>query len=84
VGRKGLQRNRAHSSLPTSGRLVPEIDRSDIREVILDNYRIVDQLGETSIIILAVFESHRSLDETLSYPTGSPENASDSGPKEFS
>jgi hypothetical protein len=26
---------------PTSGRIVPEIDRSDIREVILENYLIV-------------------------------------------
>jgi plasmid stabilization system protein ParE len=29
---------------PSSGRVVPEIDRSDIREVILDNYRFVYQL----------------------------------------
>jgi toxin ParE1/3/4 len=35
------------AAFPTSGRIVPEIDRSDIREVILDNYRIVYQLGET-------------------------------------
>lgn len=60
------------AAFPASGRIVPEIDRSDIREVILDNYRIVYQLGETSIIILTVFEGHRSLDETLTYPSGSP------------
>ena len=57
---------------PASGRIVPEFGRSDIREVILDNYRIVYQLGETSIIILTVFESHRSLGETLTYPKSSP------------
>ena len=50
---------------PTSGRIVPEIDRSDIREVILENYRIVYQLEETGITILTVFESHRLLDEKL-------------------
>lgn len=55
---------------PTSGRIVPEIDRSDIREVILENYRIVYQLGETSITVLTVFESHRLLDETLTDPSG--------------
>jgi plasmid stabilization system protein ParE len=60
------------AAFPASGRIVPEIDRSDIREVILENYRIVYQLGETSITILTVFESHRSLDGTLTYPTGSP------------
>lgn len=50
---------------PASGRIVPEIDRSDIREVILESYRIVYQLGETGITILTVFESHRLLDEKL-------------------
>ena len=57
---------------PASGRIVPEIDRSDIREVILENYRIVYQLGETTIIILTVSESHRSLDESLTHPTDNP------------
>jgi plasmid stabilization system protein ParE len=57
---------------PTSGRIVPEIDRSDIREVILENYRIVYQLSETTIIVLTVFESHRSIDETLTEPTDTP------------
>jgi plasmid stabilization system protein ParE len=57
---------------PTSGRIVPEIDRSDIREVILENYRIVYQLSETTIAILSVFESHRLIDQTLTDPTDSP------------
>jgi plasmid stabilization system protein ParE len=54
---------------PTSGRIVPEIDRSDIREVILENHRIVYQLSETTITILTVFESHRLIDQTLADPT---------------
>ncbi len=57
---------------PTSGRIVPEIDRSDIREVILENYRIVYQLGETSITVLTVFESHRLIGQTLTDPTDTP------------
>ena len=57
---------------PDSGRIVPEIDRSDIREVILENYRIVYQLSETTIIVLTVFESHRLIDETLTEPTDAP------------
>jgi plasmid stabilization system protein ParE len=36
---------------PTSGRIVPEIDRTNIREIILENYRIVYLLSETSITI---------------------------------
>jgi plasmid stabilization system protein ParE len=57
---------------PASGRIVPEIDRSDIREVILENYRIVYQLSETTVIILTVFESHRLIDQTLTDPTDTP------------
>jgi plasmid stabilization system protein ParE len=57
---------------PASGRIVPEIDRSDIREVILENYRIVYQLSETTITIFTVFESHRLIDQTLTDPTGTP------------
>jgi addiction module RelE/StbE family toxin len=60
------------AAFPTSGRIVPEIDRSDIREFILENYRIVYQLTETRIIILTVFESHRLLDESLTDPADSP------------
>ncbi len=46
---------------PSSGRVVPEVDRSDVREVILENYRIVYFVGATRIAILTVFESHRLL-----------------------
>ena len=60
------------AAFPASGRIVPEIDRPDIREVVLDNYRIVYQLTEVRIIILTVFESHRLIDETLTEPTDAP------------
>jgi plasmid stabilization system protein ParE len=46
---------------PSSGRAVPELDRPDIREVIFENYRIVDLVGKGRISILTVFESHRRL-----------------------
>jgi plasmid stabilization system protein ParE len=46
---------------PSSGRVVPETGRSEIREVILDSYRIVYLVGTTRIVILTVFESHRLL-----------------------
>jgi len=39
---------------PESGRVVPEIDRSNIREIIYGNYRIVYQIGEKEISILTV------------------------------
>ncbi len=57
---------------PASGRIVPEIDRSDIREVVFENYRIVYQLSETTIIVLTVFESHRLIDGTLTEQPDTP------------
>lgn len=49
------------SRFPLSGRVVPEVDRPDVREVIIDNHRIVHLVGTTRIVILTVFESHRLL-----------------------
>jgi len=39
---------------PKSGRVVPEIDRNNIREIIYGNYRIVYQIGGKEISILTV------------------------------
>ncbi len=46
---------------PLSGRVVPEVDRPNIREVVVDSYRIVYLVGANHIAILTVFESHRLL-----------------------
>ncbi len=56
---------------PTSGRIVPEFGRSDLREVILGNYRIVYQPDESTIVVLTVFESHSLIDESLAEQTNS-------------
>ncbi len=39
---------------PHSGRVVPEINKQEIREVILGNYRIVYRLREDEVEILTV------------------------------
>jgi len=44
---------------PLSGRVVPELGRSDVREVIEGSYRIVYRVEESGVVILVVFESHR-------------------------
>ena len=54
---------------PLSGRVVPEVDRPDIREVVFENYRIVYLMGATRIAILTVFESHRLLKDDELDPT---------------
>ena len=50
---------------PSSGRIVPEVDREDIREIILDHYRIVYQTRGDEIIVLTVFEGHRLLSDLV-------------------
>jgi toxin ParE1/3/4 len=46
---------------PRSGRTVPEIGNSDIRELIYRGYRIVYRLKGDVLEILTVFEGHRLL-----------------------
>ena len=47
---------------PESGRIVPEFYRSELREVLYRNYRIVYRLSETKIEVLTVFHGSRNLD----------------------
>lgn len=46
---------------PRSGRSVPEIGNTDIRELIYRGYRIVYRLKGDALEILTVFEGHRLL-----------------------
>ncbi len=51
-------------SFPEMGRIVPEINRPDIRELIYKQYRIVYQvLNEQQILMLAVHHSARPMTE---------------------
>jgi addiction module RelE/StbE family toxin len=58
---------RKAATLPRSGRVVPEVELDNIREVFLGNYRIVYRILEREIEILTVFEGHRL------FPIASPE-----------
>ncbi len=46
---------------PRSGRIVPEIGRSAVREVIVGNYRIIYRTQESTLEVVAVREGHRLL-----------------------
>ncbi len=48
-------------TFPWSGRIVPESDREDIREIIFGSYRIVYLVNEDEVSILTVFHSARLL-----------------------
>lgn len=51
------------SHVPNAGRVVPEIGRTDVREVFLGAYRIVYRVVDDDIVVLTVFEGHKLLDE---------------------
>ena len=47
---------------PEMGRVVPEINSPNIRELLEGNYRIVYRLSHKKIEILTVFEGHKLLE----------------------
>ena len=49
------------ATFPQRGRIVPEFDQENIRELLIENYRLVYRFNPTSIEILTVFEGHRQL-----------------------
>jgi plasmid stabilization system protein ParE len=55
------QRARRVTQLPRAGRVVPEIGRPDVREVLFRGYRIDYLVGKNDIIVLTVFEGRRLL-----------------------
>ena len=46
---------------PERGRMLPEIPGSGLRELIVDNYRVVYRVGTKRVEVLTVFEGHRLL-----------------------
>ncbi|MCA9647919.1 MAG: type II toxin-antitoxin system RelE/ParE family toxin [Myxococcales bacterium] len=56
------ERANTASELPSAGRIVPEIGRDDIREVLVRTYRIVYRVIPDEIVVLTVFEGHKLLD----------------------
>lgn len=56
------ERARKAAATPLAGRVVPELQRTDIREVFVRTYRIVYRVHEDAIDVLTVFEGHRLFD----------------------
>ena len=50
----------AAARVPLAGRVVPEKAQADVREVFLGTYRIVYRIRDGGIVVLTVFEGHRS------------------------
>lgn len=52
-------------SFPRSGRVVPELDRDDLREIIVGEYRIVYHLTSDAVVLVTVFRSSRLFPRNL-------------------
>lgn len=63
-------RARSAASAPLAGRVVPEIDPDDVREVFLRSHRIVYRVLSAEIQILTVFEGHRLLPRDIAVDGG--------------
>lgn len=49
-------------TLPESGRVVPEIGRPEIREILHGSYRIIYRIAENEVFILTVRHASRRFD----------------------
>ena len=59
-----LQRVDLLRTFPDGGRMVPEVDRSEIREVIVVPYRVMYRRDPTRVLILTVRHSRRAFDHS--------------------
>jgi toxin ParE1/3/4 len=56
-----VQKTAALESFPDMGRMVPEVRRTSIREVLVAPYRLIYRRGRTELVILALRHCRRSL-----------------------
>lgn len=68
-----LARALAIPEMPLAGRVVPEVDRSEIREVFVKTYRIAYRLRDDEVLILTIVEGHRL------FPSDAVPTANDDG-----
>ena len=61
VVRKFLDTARSIEAFPFSGRVVPELDDTNIRERFVYSYRIIYRIEETTVVIAAVIHGKRLL-----------------------
>ena len=58
-----LNRVNSLSTLPDSGRAVPELQRQDIREIIVSPYRVMYRRGADRVEIAAIHHGARAFDQ---------------------
>ncbi len=50
---------------PKMGRIVPEYQQNDIREILIQRYRVIHQLEQNQILILTVIHGRRELTKLM-------------------
>lgn len=58
--RRILERGKQLEAFPESGRVVPEIGKPDVREVIEQPYRVIYRVKAASVEVLAVVHARRA------------------------
>lgn len=53
------------TDFPEMGRMVPEYQQNDIREILVQSYRIIYQLKQNQILILTVVHGRRDLTKLM-------------------
>lgn len=64
VVEKILQASRSLGQLPERGRIVPEMDNPAVQELFVFSYRLIYEIDEHRILVLAVIHGHRLLAAT--------------------
>lgn len=49
------------SQFSNRGRIVPEFNQETLRELLIENYRLVYRIKSTTVEVITVFEGHRQL-----------------------
>lgn len=50
------------AEMPRRGRIVPELERPNVRELLVGNYRVIYRVADDEIVIMAVRHGRRLLD----------------------
>jgi plasmid stabilization system protein ParE len=63
VVRKILSQTRVLADFPLAGRTVPEFGDENLREVFAYSYRIIYQVGQAEIVVVAIIHGKRTLQD---------------------
>ncbi|MBU2600794.1 MAG: type II toxin-antitoxin system RelE/ParE family toxin [Actinobacteria bacterium] len=59
-----MQQSRSLAQFPDRGRMMPELQRPEIRELLVDPYRIPYRRDDDQVTVLAVVHARRAFDLT--------------------